>query len=432
MIEISKRITADALHVVLRSRGTVGLIGITSFVDPQPSDAKTIRYTKDGINFSDYLPFTLQTLQSLSFSPRDTVIFEIRVADANYTNLQLTPSVQDPLYYNNYFKKSLFAEFFGQDSVELIEWYLNVIDKLYNTNLVPKFIKRISLTKGSDKDFISFWRSVAMFFSYFVIYARKNTQFYTSDKLLREFLKERGLYVHNESTVQEMVGVMQNYYRTYAKRGTIQQTYKTQDKSKDLGEILHLINYKLTDEFLFLIHKDVPWCLGRSSPLYRGVNQEEQVQKYNAGNRILINSEYNYTLKFSVPSIPELDLQFNFFDKNSNSVNFVNSRTGVESMQETFAYFNLGNTTYFTFVFYSYKTQVPVAGDFLFQNNSHNFVLKKEAVYIEIIFKDQGVVFIPDFIRFTPSITNYSRCFLTNKEISSFWLINNNNGGILT
>lgn len=149
----------------------------------------------------------------------------------------------------------------------------------------------------NDQDFITFWKTNAQFFAYYVILARKYSQFYKREELLLEYLRERGLLICDDETLENLQFLMKHYYDEIRKRGTIQIITKAtvfdsdnsdsdsdsfSEASKEVdGELLRTICFDKCDEFIFNFRRSEKLGLniGNSSPLYRGTSNMEGVNK---------------------------------------------------------------------------------------------------------------------------------------------------------
>lgn len=145
-----------------------------------------------------------------------------------------------------------------------------------------------------DKDFLAFWKSSAQFFAYYVILARKYSQFYNNEELLLEYLRQRGLLICDDETFGNLTFLLHNYYSEIRKRGTIQivERYSNIDPDESdsnsssesntiKGELLRSICLDDCDEFIFNFRKDekLGWCVGNSSPMYRGLSNMDGANK---------------------------------------------------------------------------------------------------------------------------------------------------------
>lgn len=209
--------------------------GILSFVDSIEGETvdiyfeKYFRYAIDGIHFTEFELLTDVALQAITTNVKHSYVFEIqykRVSNANDElifksfNLIYTDTTVDNGYE---FDHSNFVKFFDTNNVDVIKWALNVLNKIYYDGQLAKFLERnVNSNFAEDIDFIKFWKSIAQYFAYSVILARKYSEFYRNFDFLLEFLKQRGLIVCNQEQYENLHLLMNNFYDEIRRRGTIQ------------------------------------------------------------------------------------------------------------------------------------------------------------------------------------------------------------------
>src|SRR5690606_22804247 len=172
------------------------------------------------------------------------------------------------------------ADFFSCHATEVLAWCVNVTEKLYKQGIVPKFVTRgdESNINGIDRDYIDFWRAVACFFAYIVVFARQFEKFRENDQLLSQFLEQRGVFFCDDASSADKNYLVEYYFDEIRQRGT-SQIYKTKDQrnSEVDGELLRLLCYnKEVDEFIFNVHlpHTIGWSVENSSPLYTGLSRQ--------------------------------------------------------------------------------------------------------------------------------------------------------------
>lgn len=275
---------ATAIGDVLEFSSSIpifGILGITSFEDDVTgviegrAFQKEFQFIKDGQGISVWQLLTNENLAAIQFDKRSAYFFNYKYTRVgNDTTGELAfNSVKLIGTYEQYscgitFENSYFSEFI--DCSSGIDWCLNVTDKLYKDGIVPAFITRgKNLEDKNDEDYFKFWKTVACFFSIFVAYARYFQEFYYDEKLLKEFLKQRNIFFCSDSDLDTLQLLMLNYIKEISKRGT----YRIVDlNSLPKGELLRLICHNTGDEFIFnqFADSDIGFCLGHSSPMYKG------------------------------------------------------------------------------------------------------------------------------------------------------------------
>lgn len=472
IICIKKTNVSDVIYI--KSNPVVGIIALTSFLENLSGVtvssyfiSKSFRYSIDGINYSDWLTFDSPTLTSLSFSEKDTVIFELaykKIAtdpSLEVVDIQLVSNDQDPNYDETYFTNSIFSEFFQSSSLEVLNWYINVLQKIYRRGLIPNYLERLN-EFNKDEDFIEFWRSIAKFFSFFVVYARKYEKFYEVESLLEEYLQQRGLSTSLNDTLTELQYLMSNFYREVLKRGSIHIIdNKYKDNSLEVnGELLRLISYKEEDEFLFNLHKleHFGWNLGNSSPLWRGLQQNQslhKVQSYlnpsTSNSEITVNPYLSYNLNFYIqlPSTKALRVKVIGFDINNVTTSLIDYTTGIDSINncilEDVRLQRDDKAIFFQGIIYGVG-KTPFIDGTTNLNQGSNLIFKSEIVKIKIHIEtvDVSSLVLPflsrvatdftlvgnlnyqtNFYSLYPSYTNYSHGIVQVPNWISCWLTNN-------
>jgi hypothetical protein len=273
----------------------LSIIGFTDVVLHSNIDCyfyKSFKYSLDGVNFTDVpLELTDINLQNIPFQLKSILVLRItyeRRGIDNSSLLTLSSFVLDntvELLDNGfYFTNSLFSTFFNQNDEKVLSWAVNVLQKLYAPGIVPEYIERgkEKNENGEDEDYIAYWFSITHFFALFVIYSRifKDIKLYFST--LKEYLLEKGILLNEDSSLEQLQELMKNFYNEISRRGTNLMLFKKPYAEDGVhGEILRLISFKYGDEFIFSLtpkHR-IGWNLGKSSPIYKGVSDANNVIK---------------------------------------------------------------------------------------------------------------------------------------------------------
>lgn len=300
----------------------LGLVSLSSFTDTLTNETATryfikeFKYSLDGLNYSLWIPLTNPNLTSILLQPNDYFYIEYKYTRAGIDNTGILifeditlVGVFVDFSCGEVFENSIFAKFINCPDTEVLNWCINVTDKLYKQGIIPNYIiRRVNQNSSQDKDYIDFWRTIACFFAMIVIYGRKVLERFTSyPELLEEYLKQRNIYLCPLPDYQDLLYIMNNYYNEIRQRGTneiykeksttqlnltsIFHTKSINNKQVD-GELLRLIYYKAIDEFIFnLIKKEyIGWNINNSSPLFKGLTIQ------NGPNKAYDNSDNVQTL----------------------------------------------------------------------------------------------------------------------------------------
>lgn len=413
------------------------------------------------VEFTQLIDYLIATYPDITIDNVGDALKSVRQVNSPYT---INDGVKIPLKLN-YFDKTVFKEFFDSDSVEVLSWYINVLDKLYQKGIIPNYIDRLNDFEDPS-DFIEFWKSITTFFSYFVNYARKFQKFYESETLLSEYIDERGLRVSIENNLTELNHLMINFYQQVANRGTNKIIDKIEEGEVVDGELLRLIWYKPEDEILFNLHKPehFGWNIGNSSPLYRGLYLSDNANKYGdksfqphditkysgatlvtdgelkvlsvtsalgSGNdKIKVSNEIDYEFSFLIKKEESalLTVRLEAFNKDLNSISLRSHKDGAIK------------NDFFTEINLSRDDKYLLVKLFLFNKNKSNF--SEDATEIhqgENLTLTEGTVWIAPFIeltggsaliygvRFLPTNTSFSHGLIQVNNWISCSLINRNN-----
>ena len=324
MAIVENKATEDGDILVIKTNvPIVGIISLTSFIDSTVGETgstyfeRLFRYSIDaGMTYSQWMELSTINIQGIVIEKVDYFIVEYRyrrvgeeIVDLEFESVTMMGQFEE-LNYPSY-SKILFAKFFSPNNVSVLGWAINVLEKLYKRGIIPSYIVRDQ--GGDDKDFVAYWFSITHFFALFVYYSRLFENIPGDYTLMKEFAIGRGLYMKTNPDVEELLYIYGNYIDEIRKRGTkkIGEREETID-----GELLRLIDYISTDEFLFALtlRGELGWCIGQSSPLYTGAdNIVNLIKGYEFTEEVvdlskypLINSDYISLVdgKIEITSIP--------------------------------------------------------------------------------------------------------------------------------
>jgi hypothetical protein len=480
----ASQVRQEGNSLIFRTVPVVGILALTSFTDDSASSdmaaafVKKFRYTTNGVTYSNWFDLTAPNMLQIQVDPEGIFVAEISYfknepAGANYLTVTEAhfganqATVDESL--NFYFNNSLFKKYFNSTDPDVLNWYINVLEKLYEKGLVANFIERKDIN-GSVEDFLSFFGTVARFFAFYVKLARVFGSFYTNQMLIEEFLTERGLMVSPEDTLQDLQYMMETYYNQMGQRGTRNILNKKADGSDVDGELLRLIHFKSIDEFLFCLYKkeNFGWNVHNSSPLYKGLSVNQNLNKIpwskgyvsaigadnfltggatiNTGsNTIEVNSSgggIQVLLADAVQIDPSIDYEFSFKIKLSashtftfnlagyNSSNVLVTNTSRASGNATNNFFlnaKMSRTDKYIEVrcFLYNKNRGLFAGDTTNIRQGRNILANQNLNKVVFSILTNGVASMKDFL-ITPMRTVYSRGFLQVNNFISSWVKNRN------
>lgn len=299
MAIIDNRTTEDGDVLIIKTDEPVlGLVALTQFVDTTTENPPTDYYLKEfrvsldgGLTFNAWQELTNTNLQNTEVHRQDLVVIEYRYTavgnppplNLEFNDILVNATEGENLTYPVY-DKTVFKRFFEVNDITVFGWALNVLEKIYKKGLIlPDYITRDDNNNNNleDEDFITFWNSITHYFAIIVYYARQYENISSNQILIEQFLLSKDLQLPVDRNLTDLIYLYENYVDEYKKRGTVQIIDKVADGADIDGELLRLIGYELINEFLFAILKPrvTGWCIGSSSPTWRGTEFSENVVK---------------------------------------------------------------------------------------------------------------------------------------------------------
>ena len=177
---------------------------------------------------------------------------------------------------------SMFAAENNDSSIVNLE--NNIFKKLYYRGIVPNYITRSdNRDLVEDNDYIALFSTIARFFALIIKFFKRWEHLSDDEEMLKELLRNHGIQF-NESgiTMPELKRITQNIYNEFSKRGTKEMFLLAGDTRSDGtivdtdGEFMRMIRAKHYTELLIenIPKSEMGWCLGKSSPMYRGLSDK--------------------------------------------------------------------------------------------------------------------------------------------------------------
>ena len=263
----------------------IGVFTLNTFVDSTTNETATryfdkyFRYSVDGgLNWSSWEELTTINIQNIEIRRKNLMYFEYR-----YTRVGTDPSGElslnsvtisgesEPLS-SPIFERQFFFRFFDVNDVNVLNWALNVLEKLYQKGILPDYITRNEDEydpQNDDQDFIAYWGTITHFFAIFVYYARQFENITTNTELIYQFLDNWGIFLNTNISDTHLLYLMQNYINEFEKRGT-SKIIDRGDESIPMGELLRLTTFVAPDEFMLSLLEPhaLGWCVSKSSPSF--------------------------------------------------------------------------------------------------------------------------------------------------------------------
>lgn len=257
-----------------------------------------IRYSLDGgKNYSDWESVSDDVIHSL-LKINESCHTVLNYVPVNIKNVDNILDKFSGSQNNTIYDKTIFSQFFKSNDLNVINWAVNVLEKLFEPGILPTFVSR-----NNSEDFSSFFLAITQYFAYIVMYARLFRQLENNEILMKAFIEGWGIVYENVDTLEQRQWLFNNWINEFNKRGT-EQIVDTGGVVE--GELRRLVGYVKPNEFIFgrLSPQDIGWCLGFSSPTWYGTETVNAVSKgwdygidYSEGG---VLSEENYPILGSV------------------------------------------------------------------------------------------------------------------------------------
>lgn len=478
MSVIATQTRREGNTLIFRTTPVVGVLALTGFTDDATSTdlsatfVKKFRYSSNGIIYSEWLPLDSENIAAVQLDIKGVFIAEIsyelvQPTGADYLNVSeasfSTSNQVIDTSLEGYFNNSLFKKYFNSSDPDVLNWYINVLEKLYDKGLLANYIDR-----GNIDDFISFFGSVAKFFAFYVKLARVFGSFYNNRLLIEDFLSQRSLQIAPGDTLEDLQFLMETYYSQMGRRGTSTILDKKSEGATVNGELLRTIHYQDNDEFLFCFYqkKNFGWNLGNSSPLYRGLKVNSNLNKVpwsvgelsmeNIGpyliqaalvdGEVVMGSEggsIEVGLSDAIVVDPNLDYQFSFkiklaatktvtfnlagYDIDNNVVSNISRASGNVTNNFLLNAKLSRSDKYVEVRCYLYnKNRGQFVGDTTNLKQGRNIIANSNLAKIIFSVVTSGAANIKEF-QIIPMMTSYSRGYLQVNNFISSWIKNRNN-----
>lgn len=331
--------------VIQQATPVLGAIGIKSFnLEYEGNLLAIFRYSIDeGLNWSETLDLNLENLQRINLKRSHWFMVEITLVNQPYMMNQLELSGNNLVLGPDGSPKSLYVEsnttwtveesdqggdtpepsssnesFFKAITFELefnkpaipefykdfnyskfipyynhfcIDWTVNVMRKLYQKGIVPKYIERGSNLdwykseqedeavilcddRWEDEDYINFWYFITYINALRIWAVDVLEDMLWNPRILHAWLESKGLILGSDIHMDELYYLMTYFYDEMMRRGTMSSFDRSRNLSGEFaeafvrGEFIRLINGESTDEIVraLIPSSEQGWVVGYSSP----------------------------------------------------------------------------------------------------------------------------------------------------------------------
>lgn len=277
--------------------GKIRFTGYTETIENETEERslkREFRISQDGVFWTDWATLNIDNLSSEEYFTDSYIQIEIRYTrtgtdesgDIVFKSIDFNGTRKSIQFDAPTLQSSIFGNIIGTDILAKLE--RNIFKKLYYRGILPDYIKRAENSSyNEDKDFVDLFYSIARFFSILISFFRRWENFRNDEDLLREQVRGYGIYFNeNDITLSELKYIAQNILSQAQQRGT-EMIFKRKGVAPIDGEFIRLTRNRICDELLYEyipIYK-IGWCLGNSSPIYKGTAMAYNLNKTNENTK---------------------------------------------------------------------------------------------------------------------------------------------------
>ena len=277
--------------------GKIRFTGYTETIENETEDRslkREFRISQDGVFWTDWATLNIDNLSSEEYFTDSYIQIEIRYTrtgtdesgDIVFKSIDFNGTRKNIQFDAPTLQSSIFGNIIGTNILAKLE--RNIFKKLYYRGILPDYIERAENSSyNEDKDFVDLFYSIARFFSILISFFRRWENFRNDEDLLREQVRGYGIYFNeNDITLSELKYIAQNILSQAQQRGT-EMIFKRKGVAPIDGEFIRLTRNRICDELLYEyipIYK-IGWCLGNSSPIYKGTAMAYNLNKTNENTK---------------------------------------------------------------------------------------------------------------------------------------------------
>lgn len=305
----------DSLIVTIRPRQN-GTTILKSFTDNLTGISerrfvyREFRIIEDDLFYSDWKELNEESLENKKLKQNAKI--EVRytrqgvdtTGEIEFKSIEFDGEFKEEKWNSPVLERSMFSGVAWSEETEQLA--INLFKKMYFRGIIPNYVLRgDNIDVEEDEDYITLFYSIARFFAIIFKFFKRFENFYDDYELMLEWLRQNNVQIDESSiTLEEMKYLTNHLYDEIRKRGTIQIFHRKDDAAKKVdGELIRLIRNKKEDELIYeyMSLSSVGWCVGQSSPLYRGTCFSTNLNKTRENSKDFISLD-NYNTFFSEKS----------------------------------------------------------------------------------------------------------------------------------
>ena len=278
----------DALTITVKpqQKGTATLSGFSDNLLGLTADRTVLRefrIVEDDLFYTDWAELTADSIQGKEVKQNDVI--EVRYTrqgtdasgEIEFQSITFTGDFDPEIINSPILDASMFSDIAWTDETERLA--KNLFKKLYFRGIIPTYVLRgDNVDNVEDEDYIALFYSIAKFYAIMACFFKRFENFYNDEELMLEWVRQNGInFDESTITLEQLQFLARHLYDEIRRRGTkmifnYEGDVVNGKPSEVDGEFIRLIRSKRSDE---LIYETIPlhklgWCLGVSSPMYRG------------------------------------------------------------------------------------------------------------------------------------------------------------------
>ena len=317
----------DSLVVKIKPKQN-GITTLNSFVDSIigiTSDRKVLRefrIIENELFYTDWKELTEESIVGKRVN-KDSYI-EVRYTRKGedtsgvitFESIEFFGDFEEKTIYAPIIDKSIFSDIAWNEETEILA--KNLFEKLYFRGIIPKYILRgDNVNYNEDEDYITFFYTISKFFAIIFRFFKRFENFNNDYDLMLEWIKQNNIQINEDNTsLEQLQYIASHLYDEIRRRGT-KMIFNREGESLNGvtneidGEFVRLIGSKKDDELLYeyMTTDLIGWCLGKSSPMYRGTSFSKFLNKTKENTKDFqnINNYQTFSTENSVISIEEVE-----------------------------------------------------------------------------------------------------------------------------
>lgn len=287
-----------------------GRVNITEYSDSwvglteERNINKEFRVSYNGVLWTDWKELNNSNLSEEKYDSDGQMIIQLRftrigsdnTGEIEFKNILFYGKREEIEFIAPTLYSSIFSSIIGTDELRILEE--NLFKKLYYRGILPDYIIRAENSDyNEDSDFVDVFYSIARFFAIMIRFYARFENFITDYEIMRENVRQYGIYFDESNiTLEELQYLSQHLFDEIRKRGTAMIFKRKGEIVNGIqlpidGELIRLTRNKNSDELLYenIPLNQVGWCLGQSSPLYRGTCQSLLLNKTSENSKDFIS-----------------------------------------------------------------------------------------------------------------------------------------------